>query len=417
MRVVRVYHAGRDTTHRERDRALVRAGVELTLVVPTRWPGRDELTEEPFPVISLDVARPGDVNRHTYAQPDALLEVIDSVRPDVVDLHAEPFSSVVHQVLRGLHPRLPLVAYAAQNIDKRFPPPFAQWERAALRRIDGVYPCSNQAASVVVGKGFRGEVQVLPLAPPPEIRRGDQTPPDDGLRMLLVGRFAPEKGVLDAVRVLASVTPGADARLTLVGEGIEREPAAALAEELGVGERLTVLPWLDASALADQYEHANVLLAPSRATATWVEQFGRMVVEAQAAGAVVVGYASGALPEVVGDAGILVEEGDVEALVNAVNRLHAEPGRWKLLRDRGLSAASTRTWDAVAAGQSDLYQRVRDARRTDAALRPQRERAREVYGPPAEVVGGGRPFALPVLRDRPAISRPLAAVLDRFAPK
>jgi glycosyltransferase involved in cell wall biosynthesis len=42
-----------------------------------------------------------------------------------------------------------------------------------------------------------------------------------------------------------------------------------------------------------------------------------MVVEAQAAGAVVAGYASGSLPEVVGAAGVLVAEGDVDALAAA----------------------------------------------------------------------------------------------------
>jgi len=70
-------------------------------------------------------------------------------------------------------------------------------------------------------------------------------------------------------------------------------------------------PWLDAQGLAKRYWRAHVVLAPTR---TWVEQFGRMVVEAQTAGAVVVGYASGALPEVVGQAGVLVPEGDVLAL-------------------------------------------------------------------------------------------------------
>lgn len=64
-----------------------------------------------------------------------------------------------------------------------------------------------------------------------------------------------------------------------------------------------------------------------------------MVVEAQAAGAVVVGYASGSLPEVVGDAGVLVAEGDVPALGRAVLELRRHPEQWKALRTKGLRQA------------------------------------------------------------------------------
>ncbi len=58
---------------------------------------------------------------------------------------------------------------------------------------------------MVVGKGFHGAVQVLPLAPPPEVTAGAQQPPVDEVRMLLVGRMLWRKGVLDAVRTLADV--------------------------------------------------------------------------------------------------------------------------------------------------------------------------------------------------------------------
>ena len=70
MRVLRVYHSGRDPAHRARDRALVEAGVDLTLVVPSAWPdggAQRQLSAEPFRIVELEVRRPGDVNRHRYA--------------------------------------------------------------------------------------------------------------------------------------------------------------------------------------------------------------------------------------------------------------------------------------------------------------------------------------------------------------
>src|SRR5581483_519900 len=142
-------------------------------------------------------------------------------------------------------------------------------------------------ASVAVGKGFTGLVQVLPLAPPPQIVPGAQTPPGDQLRLLHVGRLVPEKGVLDAVDVLAELRKHRDATLVIVGDGPERRAAQQRAVRLGVADALDIRPWADADELAVRYAEAHVLLAPSRRTRTWVEQFGRMVVEAQAAGAVV----------------------------------------------------------------------------------------------------------------------------------
>jgi glycosyltransferase involved in cell wall biosynthesis len=415
MRVLRIYHAGRDPAHRERERALVRAGIDVTLVVPTEWPGPDDVGDEPFEVIGLSVRRPGDVNRHTYVEPSRIRTLIDELQPDVVDLHEEPFSSVVHQLLRVIPDRLPVVTYAAQNIDKRFPPPFAQWERRALSRVSGVYPCSKQAASVLVGKGFRGAVRVLPLGVAPQITRGRQRLPAETLELLLVGRLVPEKGVTDAVHVLAALQAKHSMHLTLAGVGPEGDAAQRLAAELGVRNRLTVEPWLAADELARRYRKAHVLLAPSRTTRTWVEQFGRMVVEGQAAGAVVVGYASGSLPEVVGEAGVLVPEGDAVALVDAVRALVDEPEYWARLRKRSLADARRCTWDAIATGQIELYAQVaKDAPRR-VKIRPRRPRAVADFGAPADVAGGGRPFALPVLREDNRATRALAKAIDALA--
>lgn len=153
-------------------------------------------------------------------------------------------------------------------------------------------------------------------------------------------------------------------------------------------------------------------LGEGAANRTWVEQFGRMVVEAQTAGAVVVGYASGSLPEVVGDAGVLVAEGDVPALGRAVLELHRHPEQWKALRAKGLRQAPT--WDAVAAGQLALYRQTMDVS-PSRPVRPQRAQAEADYGMPARIAGGGRPFALPYLRNNTAATRALAKTLDTLS--
>ncbi len=145
MQVLRVYHGGRSPTHRARERALVAAGIDVTLVVPARWNkggAETRLADESFNIFELAVERSEDVNRHAYIDRAELDGLVRGVDPDILDIHEEPFSVAARQWLAAAPPDLPIVMYTAQNVDKRFPPPFAQYERAAHRRV----PPSTRAA-------------------------------------------------------------------------------------------------------------------------------------------------------------------------------------------------------------------------------------------------------------------------------
>ena len=420
MRVLRVYHGGRNAGHRARERALQANDVDVTLVVPRRWPGAGEeptLSGERFRVVELPVIREGDVNRHAYVDPDELRRLIGETQADVLDVHEEPFSVAAQQWLQVAPDQVPVVLYTAQNVDKRYPPPFALYERRAHRRAAALYPCSRQAASVSRGKGFAGLLTVIPLGFDPEVfRPGQQSLDEDEIVLALVGRLVPEKGVRDAVRVMAELNTVRPARLVLMGAGPEETEAVSLAASIGVADRLELERWSSVAEAAALYRRAHVVLVPSMPTETWTEQFGRVIAEAQASGAVVVGYASGSIPEVIDGAGLLIAPGDVEALSRAVVELVAEPGQYRRQRELGLAAAAVKTWDRVAQQQARLYRQVaaREVTRLAVVRSPSRRRraARDEFGPPASTTAGLRPFALPVLRRGGAASRLLAAVID-----
>jgi glycosyltransferase involved in cell wall biosynthesis len=423
IRVLRVYHGGRDRQHRGRERALIETGVDVTLVVPKEWPdagAEGSLSQEAFPIVEIPVRRAGNVNRHVYVDAAATRRLVDQTRPDVLDIHEEPFSAVAQQWLAAAGGEVPVVMYTAQNVDKRYPPPFSRYERVAHRRAAAFYPCSRQAASVLRGKGFTGAIDVLDLGYDDAVfQPGTQSLDSSEVVLALVGRLVPEKGVADAVRVLARVHAVRPARLILRGEGPEAALARDLASDLGVADRLDVGGWQGASELATTYRRAHVVLVPSYPTGTWTEQFGRVVVEGQACGAVVAGYASGAIAEVAGEAAVIVPTGDVAGLGDGVTRLLSDPLEFASRREAGWREAAGRTWRAVAARQASLYaaacRGVLEPVRLPSSPRERRQVARAEFGPTAPTLVGNRPFALPILRSAGPVAGALATVGDAAA--
>lgn len=406
-----------------REVALAALDLELILVVPTAWPGPEggggTGGHRPFECVELEIARGGDVNRHAYRDSSRLARLIADAQPDVLDIHEEPFSVAARQWLSAAPAQLPIVMYTAQNIDKRYPLPFARYERQALARADALYPCSRQAASVARGKGFAGLIDVMPLGFDASVfRPGDQSLADEELVLAVAGRLVAEKGICDAIRVLARVGRR-NTKLVVIGSGPEERPAQELAAALGVREQLEMVSWLSPVRLAAVLREAHVVLVPALSTPTWTEQFGRVIVEAQASGAVVAGYSSGAIPETAGAAGVLCAEGDVDGLAGAVVSLLGDPDEFARRRGEGLLLSATRTWERVARQHAALYRKVADGDfervRLPRSPRQRRALAREEFGPTAATPAGSRPFALPLLRRGGAGSTALAGVIDTGA--
>lgn len=131
-----------------------------------------------------------------------------------------------------------------------------------------------------------------------------------------VGRLTREKGIEDLVGAVETAT--APMRILAVGDGPMRGALAS------VPNTIVVAPG-DASAVLPYYQAMDVLVLPSRTTAAWKEQFGRVLIEAMACGVPVIGSSSGAIPEVIADAGFVFPEGDRPALTGILERLATEP--------------------------------------------------------------------------------------------
>lgn len=367
IRVLRVYHSAVVSEYRQRERLLrARHGYEVEVVCPPSWPeGGRMVAATPDPDVPVHII-PVRGRRHPILfryRADGLRRALRSLRPDIVDLHEEPYSLAVaaaRWVVRREAPRARVCLYTAQNILKRYPPPFHQLERRALAGAAAAYPCSSEAGRVLRAKGFRGALHVLPLGVSLPHERPVRA--DDGtLRVGFAGRLVPEKGADLAVRAFASATEGLDASLEVLGSGVQEPELRRLVEDLGLAGRVLFAGAVDQNEALARIAGYDALLVPSRTRPNWKEQFGRVAVQAMAAGTPVIASDSGALPEVLGGCGELVPEGDVDAFSRALRRVLRDPARRGELAARGRRRAEEElSWERLAEGCDRMYRGVLD---------------------------------------------------------
>ncbi|WP_127473823.1 glycosyltransferase [Microbacterium sulfonylureivorans] len=359
MRVLRVAHHGVVSAWRARERRLRELGFDVRMVSAESW-------NEGGRVVELDLDDDAFVTgaRTIGTHPNAFLYNprpiwrLLGAKPDIIDLHEEPFSLATAEVLllrRLRRSRAPYVLYSAQNIEKRYPIPFRWFERAALRGAAAAYVCNREAGEILVRKGLRGPAQLIPLGvDTAQFSQGARTAPRDGPVIGYVGRLEPYKGVATLLRAAASRP---EWRIEITGDGPQHAELVALVAELGIADRVSFLGFAQGDELADRYRRLDLLAVPSVPWPGWLEQFCRVAVEAMASGVPVVASRSGAIPDVVADAGVLVEPGDPDALRDGIDSALVD-ARWGELRAAGLARADQFTWERVAEQQSALYRAV-----------------------------------------------------------
>ncbi len=147
------------------------------------------------------------------------------------------------------------------------------------------------------------------------------------IRFLSVGRLTEKKGIEIALRALGRLRgadPGLDWHYDIIGDGELRLRLEALSRELGLADRVRFLGAQPHAAVRDAMAEADSFLLPSRTAATG-DQEGIPIVlmEAMAAGLLVVSTRHSGIPELVrdGETGLLSDEGDVDDLVQVLRRV------------------------------------------------------------------------------------------------
>jgi glycosyltransferase involved in cell wall biosynthesis len=231
-----------------------------------------------------------------------------------------------------------------------------RWRRFAprYRRADAIIAISRSAAD----DGIRllgldpARIEVAHLGAAPAFRPGDG--PADPPYLLVVSEFAKRKGFAEAFAVTARLAElGHPHRLKAAGRIHDwaKEPLRATLAAAPRADLIDVLGFVDD--LPALVRGASVFLMASR-----YEGFGLPALEAMASGVPVVAFDNSAVTEVVTGGGILVPDGDVEAMAQAAHRLLGSPVAWEEASQAGLARAAQLTWAASAKVHAEVFASV-----------------------------------------------------------
>jgi glycosyltransferase involved in cell wall biosynthesis len=208
---------------------------------------------------------------------------------------------------------------------------------------------------------------------------------------LFVGRLVRTKGVehlLYALEILRDLR-GSELDFVVAGEGPRRDRLARLAARLGL-QRVRFAGQVPEDEKWRMLRSCSLFVLPSIA-----ESFGLALLEAMSIGRPVVASRVGGVPEVVGDAGIIVPAGSPPALARAIGALLDDPGRARHLGAAAAARASRFTWPEAAGTMLAMYSEAIDERRSPLSSRRPHRTAVSV---PAARAGDGRAVVLEPFR-------------------
>lgn len=357
VRLLAISHACREGVNRAIYRRLsTHYKVHVRLVVPLRMAGAGAQTcapidTEPFATTLLNLH-----GRHTRLErATGLRDLIRSEKPTHILVDAEAATMLLRDVTQASrHSTTRIWILSTENRTRNFVAEgfdgllrgrpalavggvLARWLlSSARRRLDQVFTISDDGTRVMSDMGFAGRITQMPLGFDPDLffvqsqaeiaatrqRVGLHSP-----TVAYFGRLIPEKGVDLLLRALATIK---DVRWQFLMDRFSDYQSPYHAhiqqqiETLGLSDRVVTF---DAThrEIADYMNAADVVVLPSISTSNFKEQYGRVIPEAMACGKIVIGSSSGAIPELIGDSGFVVPEGDVQALADRLRAVLTAP--------------------------------------------------------------------------------------------
>jgi glycosyltransferase involved in cell wall biosynthesis len=345
--------------------------VDLTVIVPPYWKEKRRRIElervytAGYELLVEELSFNGHFHLHFYPRLGAQVR---RLKPDIMHIDEEPYNLATFHAMRlasgaGATP----IFFTWQNLLRRYPFPFSWIEQYNYRHAAHAIAGNRDGVDVLRGKGYGGPVTVIPqFGVDTELYSPSEGPPAEDsrpFRIGYVGRLVEEKGVDLLLRAVAELE--GEWRVSILGDGPFKARLKELSGELGVETRVSFEVPLPSSGMPSHYKKLDALVLPSRARPNWKEQFGRVLIEAMACGIPVVGSDSGEIPHVVGDAGLLFPEDDVQALRAHLRALVSDRGLRRSLAQKGRERVVQHyTQSKIAQATHEVYVKALAGQRT-----------------------------------------------------
>jgi glycosyltransferase involved in cell wall biosynthesis len=233
---------------------------------------------------------------------------------------------------------------------------FVRMQAKVARRVGTVMTGSQSSADDILRdfKVQKANIKVIPLGVDTRLfhRRPIERIP--GSIIAVASADSPVKGIPTLLRAFAKLMTERNAVLTVVGRPAPNGPTEKLIGELSLGDSVRFVTGVSDDELAVLVASSEIAVVPSL-----YEGFSLPAVEHMASGTPLIASRTGALPEVTGDAAVLVSPGDAEELAAALARLQDSPRERERLSDAATARVQERfTWSAVARATVAEYRRA-----------------------------------------------------------
>ena len=299
-------------------------------------------------------------DRHTWMAYRGLSPLVKDLQPDLVHVLNEPWAVVVFQAIHAQARHV--VTHGAESLWDQGSPLEAMLRRHATRhnlcRTSGFVSWNSEGVAWARRWGLppasptivlSAELPRLERFSHPERRRAagrEQWGFDQEFVVGFVGRLVAGKGLAWLLESWRTAGLPDHARLVFIGKGLMETAIRAAATS---DARIRLIGPVPFEQVPTVMASLDALVLPSLTTRNNREQYGRVITEAMASGVPVIASDCGAIPEVVGDAGIIVNEGSTAELAATLRRVALDPAVHRALTEAGLARAQTAFSPAIEA--------------------------------------------------------------------
>ena len=387
MKILIVSHTYIVDLNREKLRALAKLepGLEVTVVVPQRWNPKGVqsqivetkfVDEGSFKVVPISNYSQNNQALLTFG-PD-IISLLGKFQPDIIQVEQGSKALTYAQFItfnKLLGLKAKNLFFTWWNLPYKLKFPISLLEGYNLRNTDGIVAGNQDGEYILRERGYKGPIKVMPqlgvdeslFKPEPQVELKDSLGiKTDDFVVGFVGRFVEEKGLLTLTKSLAGLQEK-KWKWLLLGRGELQAKLLETATALGIKERLIFVESVPHNHVQKYINLMNTLVLPSETTykfktltsVGWKEQFGHVLIEAMACKVPVIGSESGEIPHVIGDAGLVFPEGNIEELRNRLMQLMEQKELAESLGQKGYEKAMSQyTNKALARQLLSFYQEL-----------------------------------------------------------